>query len=100
MESVAKLFEGEGSSLFQTYIEATRNEKKINSERAELISFFVDNLKDKKGEPFKAKMIAIKLSHLSVSDIRYMISIFKDIEHRKGNDAAAKWFWWSIKPKK
>jgi hypothetical protein len=44
-------------------------------------------------------MIAIKLSHLSLQDLRYMISVFKDAENRKGLDYASKWFWWSLKSK-
>jgi len=73
--------------------------KKTNSERSELISFFVDTLRNKNNKPFSAKMIAIKLSHLSLQDLRYMISVFKDAENRKGLDYASKWFWWSLKSK-
>ena len=73
-----------------------RIEKKGN-ERADLIKFFVDNLKQKNKKPFSARMIAIKMSHLSLQDIRYMISVFKDIQNRKGNISAQKWFFWSLK---
>ena len=71
--------------------------QRVISERAELLSFFVSELRDKKGKPFSARMIAVKLSHLSVVDLLYMKSVFKDIQRRRGNGAAAKWFWWSIK---
>jgi len=71
--------------------------KKKGSERAELIKFFVDNLKQKNGKPFSARMIAIKLSHLSLEDIRYFISMCKDIKNRRGQEAMQKYFWFSIK---
>ena len=74
-----------------------RKEVKIKSERAELIKFFVDNLRNKKDEKFPAKMIAIKLSHIPTKDLYYMISVFKDKVNRDGLQSANKWFWWSIK---
>ena len=73
-----------------------RKEKKLN-ERAELIKFFHTTLRNKNKKPFPAKMLAIKLSHLEVKDLYYMISVYKDIQNRKGNESAQKWFWFSIK---
>ena len=72
-------------------------EVKQTSERVELIKFFVDTLRNKQNKKFPARMIAIKLSHLSMEDLRYMISVFKDAQNRKGLDYASKWFWFSIK---
>lgn len=72
-------------------------EVKKGSERAELISFFVDTLRNKNNKKFPARMIAIKLSHLSMEDLRHTISIFKDNLNRKGLNGASKEFWWSIK---
>lgn len=74
-------------------------EQKKTSERAELLKFFVDTLRNKNKKPFSAKMIAIKLSHIPTKDLYYMISIFKDAQNRKGLDYASKWFWYSIKVK-
>jgi len=74
-------------------------ERKKTSERSELISFFVDTLRNKQNKKFPAKMIAIKLSHLSLQDLYYMISVFKDAHNRKGLEYASKWFWFSIKCK-
>jgi hypothetical protein len=70
--------------------------KKCLNERQELLKFFCDNLRNKKGKPFSPKMIAIKLSHLDLCDLRYMISVFKDIQNRRGNESAQKWFFWSL----
>lgn len=74
-------------------------ERKKTSERAEAIKYFVENLRNKNNKPFPAKMIAIKLSHLEVKDIYYMQSLYKDIQNRRGNEAAQKWFFWSLKSK-
>lgn len=75
-------------------------QKKRISERSELIKFFVDNLRNQNNKPFSSSFIAIKLSHCSCKDLRYMISVFKDNLNRKGLDGASKEFWWSIKYKK
>ena len=76
-----------------------KQEKKVKktSERAEAVKFFVENLRDKHGYPFPARRIAVKLSHVPLSDLYYMISVFKDAQNRKGLDSASKWFWHSIK---
>jgi hypothetical protein len=75
----------------------TQKTSKANSERAELVKYFVDNLRQKNGKPFSARMIAIKLSHLSVQDLYYMKSVFNDLAKTKGNESAQKWWWWSLK---
>lgn len=73
--------------------------KKTKSERAELVNFFLDNLRDKKGNKFNSRHIAVKLSHLNLKDLYYFVSVFKDIQHRKGDESAQKYFWWSLKSK-
>ena len=70
---------------------------KKGSERGDLIQFFVDNLRDKNGNKYPAKRIAIKLSHLKLPDLYYFKSVFIDILKRKGEDAAGKYFNWSLK---
>ena len=67
------------------------------SERAEVIKFFVDNLKGKTGKPFSARMIAVKLSHFKLGDLYYFMSVCKDIQKCKGQESFQKYFWWSIK---
>ena len=57
-------------------------------ERAELVKFFVENLRNKQGAKFSAKMIAIKLSHLKTPDLYYMKSVYSDVMKCKGNDSA------------
>lgn len=70
---------------------------KARSERAELIQYFVDRLRNKDNKPFSARLIAIKLSHLSLEDLYYLKSTFQDTYNRKGIESAQKYFWWSIK---
>lgn len=74
-----------------------REKVKTLSERAELISFFVENLKNKNEKPFTAKRIAIALAHIPTKDLYFMISIFKDTMKRRGIVGANKEFWWSLK---
>lgn len=72
-------------------------EKKATSERAELISFFVERInesrKGTKYKPVTGKNIAIMLSHLSMQDLYYMMSNMKDL----GGERAIKWFYWSLR---
>ena len=72
-------------------------EVKKCSERAELIKFFVDTLRNKNNKPFSARMIAIKLSHLKVNDLYNFISQCKDVRNRRGEIAMNKFFWFSLK---
>lgn len=71
-------------------------EKKI-SERAELIKFWLDNLKDKKGKPYKPARIAMLLAHLSLSDLYAFKSQCNDRLTRNGQESFQKYFWYSIK---
>jgi len=71
--------------------------KKLNP-RAEMIRFFVENIMDKNGKPYKPQFLAIKLSHIKTPDLHYSISIYKDTLKRKNRTSADKEFWWSIKP--
>ena len=71
--------------------------KKSSSERAELIKFFIDNLRDKNDKQFSARMIAVKLSHIKTQDLYFVKSVFNDNLKRKGLDGASKEFWWSLK---
>ena len=81
-------------TLFQNY---KIPEKKKGSERADVISFFVENLRNKDGKKFPARMIAIKLSHIPTKDLYYIKSVFQDTSNRKGIESANKEFWWSLK---
>ena len=69
------------------------------SERADLLKFFIENIPDKNGNKYKPQFLAVKLSHLSKSDLYYFISVCKDILSRKGQVSMQKYFWWSIKSK-
>ena len=93
-----------------TYLIATDNQisklelkvekpSKVKSERAELLKFFLDNLRDKNNKPFRAGHIATKLSHIKTPDLYYIKSVFRDTLFRKGLDGASKEFWWSLKVK-
>lgn len=78
-------------------LEVKEVKSKTNSERAEVIRYFVENLRNKKGKPFSARMIAIKLSHIPTQDLYFMKSCFADRLHRQGIETAQKHFWWSIR---
>ena len=69
------------------------------SERGELIQFFVDNLKQRNGKKYAAKVVAIKLAHLKTPDLYYFRSVSNDILQRSGSVAFNKYFWWSLKVK-
>lgn len=78
---------------YSRYLTPTKN----TSERSELIKWFVENLRNKEGKPFNARMIAIKLSHLKLPDLYYFKSVCLDLQKTKGQDSFQKFFWWSIK---
>lgn len=84
-------------TLFQNY--KLEIPKIKTSERAELISFFVENLFDKNKKPFSKKRIAVALSYLELKDLYYFKSVCQDILNRKGSESMNKFFWWSIKAK-
>ena len=101
MKSASELFEGKESSLYKRYMDSVRvpmNIKKI-SERAELLTFFIDNLKDKNNKPYKPARIGMLLAHIPTKDLYYFISTCKDTLNRRGQEAMQKYFWFSIKSK-
>ena len=67
------------------------------SRRAELIKYFHERLRNKDDKPFSVRFIAIKLSHLKIKDLDYLVSVCKDVQNRRGKEAMQKFFWWSIK---
>lgn len=86
------------TSLLNKYSEvAIPVKKKIRSERAELISFFVENLKNKDGKKFPVRTIVFKLAHVPTKDLYFVKSCFVDNLKRKGLEKASKEFWWSLK---
>lgn len=75
-----------------------RENTKVLSERAELIKFFHERLRNKKGKPFTAKLIAIKLGDIKdVRDLQFLKSKCLDAENR--GYPFSKCFWGSIKLK-
>jgi hypothetical protein len=78
-------------------LEKQIKKEKKTSERAELIKFFVDTLRDKKGKQYPARRIAVTLSHLQREDLYNFISQCKDVKNRKGIESMQKFFWWSLK---
>ena len=74
-----------------------RENTKVLSERAELIKFFHERLRNKKGRPFTAKLIAIKLGHVDIKDLYFLRSKCIDVENRGGS--FGKCFWGSLKLK-
>lgn len=71
--------------------------KDNKTERGELILFFVENIKNKKGNKYKFPFIAMKLAHLELKDLYYFVSSCKDRLQRSGQETMQKYFWWSIK---
>lgn len=81
-----------------THITLSPSKSKVRSERAEVVKFFVDNIKNKEGKPYQARFIAVKLGHLKeLKDLYYLKSTFQDTLNRRGKEAAQKYFWWAIK---
>jgi len=75
-----------------------RKNNKILSERAELIKFFHERLRNKKGRPFTTKLIAIKLGDIKdVRDLQFLKSKCLDAENR--GYSFGRCFWGSIKAK-
>lgn len=71
--------------------------KRNLTERGELLRFFNERVKNIKGKPYGFPMMGKKLAHLTLQDLYYFQSVYKDIENRKGEIAAQKFFWWSLK---
>ena len=98
MENINLNYNNLFSSILKEYSEVSIPiKKKKSSERAELISFFVDNLKNKDGNKFPIRTIVFKLSHIPTKDLYYVQSIFNDNLKRGGLEKASKEFWWSLK---
>jgi hypothetical protein len=75
----------------------TRAERKIPDPRKEMIQFFHERIRDKKGKKFRASFIGMKLSHLSLEDLYYLKSICLDSENR--GHGFSRCFWGSLRPK-
>lgn len=73
----------------------TRQSKKTVSERAELIGFFHEKLRDQRGKPYRIQFIGMKLSPFSLEDLYYLKSKCIEIEARGGS--FSKTFWGSLK---
>lgn len=89
----------------QTIITKSRKRNGPTSERAELLQWFLDQLgrtwdATRYGKLTPARLGA-KIAHLKdLADLYYLKSCMTDMEHRMGAESAAKFFWWSIDPKK
>lgn len=72
------------------------------TERGELMKYFMDELNSSRGKLPKLTMgrMGKILQGLEVKDLYYMKSQFEDRLSRNGRDAASKHFWWSIKEQK
>lgn len=60
---------------------------RVLNERAELVEWFSRKM-DR-----NPKQIAVRLAHLKLSDLYYMQSDYKDIQRRRGTEAAVKMLW-------
>lgn len=80
-------------------LEVKVSKPKVKSERADLIGYFHSKLLNKDGQPFKPRVIAIKLAHLTLEDLYYLKSVSEDLLNRQGLTAMSKHFWWSIRYK-
>lgn len=74
-----------------------RKTEKIPSERGELLKFFRDRLRDKKGKQYSYSYLGMKTAHLEIPDLYYLRSICIDSENR--GVPFGKVFWGSLKPK-
>lgn len=70
---------------------------KFKSERAELISYFEGKITDIKGKPQSPRYLAVRMSHLSLEDLRYLISVSEDLLNRRGKEAMQKHWYWSLR---
>lgn len=75
------------------------DKKGANSERASLLEEMLAIVNSErigtKWKPMSPKVFAIKLSHLSISDLYYTHSMAKDSKARRGS--YSKYLFWSIK---
>lgn len=89
-------------TIFDTLKDFNLEKKEIKSERAEIISQFVDEInKEREGtkwQPVTGKGIAMKVSHIKEkSDLYYFLSVCKDYKNRGGS--FSKCFFGSLKVK-
>lgn len=75
----------------EQYLEKLVKRPKVNSERADLIKFFVERLRDKKGKKYLPRFIGYKVAHLEVKDLYYLKSVCEK------SDNLGKTFWGSLK---
>lgn len=78
MESIADLF-----GRLRTALPKGR----VLDERAELIKWFSTKMER------KPQQIGVRLAHLTLSDLYYLQSDYKDIQRRRGTVAAVKMLW-------
>jgi len=74
---------------------------KATSERSSVIEEFVEAINLERGKKYgkiKAKVIAIKLSHLKLQELYWFLSVCKDYKNRNGS--FSKCFWGSLKVNK
>lgn len=91
-------FNNKFNSILSNYAQvAIPLKKKIRSERAELVEFFIETLRNKDGNKFPVKTIIFKLSHIPTKDLYFVKSVFEDNLKRGGLEKASKEFWWSLK---
>ena len=85
----------------KNYIRIT-TPKAATSERAELVGYFTDEVnRERDGKKYKKltpRYIAVKLAHLSVSDLYYMKSTLED--YRARGNSFSKGFFGSLKVRK
>ena len=71
----------------------------ITNERQELISQFVTAINEERdGKKYKkvtGRQIAIKLSHLDLQTLYYLMSVCRDAKNRMGS--FSKYFWYLLK---
>jgi hypothetical protein len=60
---------------------------RVLNERAELLQWFVQKMQR------SPKVIGVRLAHLTLSDLYYLQSDYKDIQRRRGTEAAVKMLW-------
>lgn len=95
MKNIGSLFEDGLKKTFDKVVE----KKGPRNERDELFDYFYTKLAPQwKGKSkLSKKLLAIKISHLSVQDLYYMKSTCNDAERR--GTPFSKVFWGSLKPR-
>lgn len=68
-----------------------RKVEKIISQRGELLKFFRERVRDRKGKMYSYAFIGMKVSHLSVPDLCFLKSVCVDAENR-GQAFGKVWF--------